>query len=612
MLEHTISDDGHVRIPLQFAFPLYGRVFTESFMFSNGVVGFMSPQTGFCCNGEPLSTNLHPQFNYSIMPLWTDLVNSGSGRFLSQGTPQYQRYGWENISQYGRPESRNTFGVEIKPSGSIDFNYSLIDINGPVTSGVVGDASRGEFIQNYHGNGLTINQIPSLISVLPSSLCLSDPLSNPNCPGYQEAYTAQQCSANPLYNQTCSGYQDAYLNQQCNLNPLFSRDCPGYETAYFTYQCNANPLYSVNCSGYERAYFDYQCNANALYNSQCPGYEQAYFNQQCSLSPLYNNNCPGYQEAYFSQQCSINSLYNTACPGYQQAYFNQQCSLNTLYNVACPGYAQAYYSQQCKVSALYDSGCPGYATAYFNQQCSISPLYNQRCDGYANAYFNQQCSLNTLYNAQCPGYAVAFYNQQCSLSALYDTGCPGYAKAFFDKQCSDSALYNNQCPGYAAAYAKTYVLPKANTVTVSAIKAPEEINKVDVVENRVRDMAVVPVEVPQPQPVPVVVLRLPEPRQQENTKAIADNPRAVAQVKQMMLKPKSLDEQIKLQGILLQSMNNPAFAAYSNVKLVDAQFYKSENPYSQIVMPVNRRTLQGLSSDRLHNELVNSQYLRGN
>ena len=176
----------------------------------------MSPQTGFCCAGEQLSLNTSPTFSYSIMPLWTDLVNYGSGRFLSEGTTQYQRYMWENISQFGRSDSRNTFGVEIKPSGSIDISYSLIDIQGPVTSGIVGNPSLGEFQQIYHGNGLTTSQLLPRYSLTTSSVCSSNPLSNPACPGYQEAYFTQQCSINPLYNQNCPGYQEAYFTQQCS------------------------------------------------------------------------------------------------------------------------------------------------------------------------------------------------------------------------------------------------------------------------------------------------------------------------------------------------------------------------------------------------------------
>ena len=51
VLQHNISDDGYARVPLQFPFPYHGRVFTESYMFSNGVVGFLNPTNSWCCTG---------------------------------------------------------------------------------------------------------------------------------------------------------------------------------------------------------------------------------------------------------------------------------------------------------------------------------------------------------------------------------------------------------------------------------------------------------------------------------------------------------------------------------------------------------------------------------
>jgi hypothetical protein len=62
--------------------------------------------------------------------------------------------------------------------------------------------------------------------------CISDPLSSTECPGYAEAYFAQQCQANPLYDMQCPGYAQAYFAQQCGLDALYDSACPGYEQAY--------------------------------------------------------------------------------------------------------------------------------------------------------------------------------------------------------------------------------------------------------------------------------------------------------------------------------------------------------------------------------------------
>jgi hypothetical protein len=233
VIQHQISDDGYVRVPLQFAFPYYGRVFTESFMFSNGVVGFLNPTNHFCCSGYDITQPHHP-FSFAIMPLQTDLVNYGQGRFLTEGTQQYQRYVWENISEFGRPENLNTFGVEIRPSGFIGIHYEQINIDPSrtVTMGMTGDSSLNQYALNYSGAGFNRVENVSYITQSTGDVCLVDPLFSPSCAGYAQAYLNQQCGLNALYDPSCPGYTQAYFNQQCSINPLYDRGCPGYQTAY--------------------------------------------------------------------------------------------------------------------------------------------------------------------------------------------------------------------------------------------------------------------------------------------------------------------------------------------------------------------------------------------
>jgi hypothetical protein len=230
VIQHQISDDGYVRVPLQFAFPYYGRVFTESYMFSNGVVGFLNPTNTWCCTGFDLRTNNGTPFSFAIMPLQTDLLNYG-GRFLTEGTPQYQRYVWENISEFGVPHNLNTFGVEIRPTGFIGMHYEQVNISPsrPVTIGMTGDV--GEFSQFYHGAGFSQGNFSHIIEST-GNLCVTNPLSSPSCSGYQEAYLAQQCSVSSLYSPQCPNYQQAYQDYQCSLNALYSTSCQGYGEAY--------------------------------------------------------------------------------------------------------------------------------------------------------------------------------------------------------------------------------------------------------------------------------------------------------------------------------------------------------------------------------------------
>ncbi len=294
----TFGDDTWVNVPLKFQFPFYGQVFTNSFMFSNGVVGFMSvgqqPWDSFCCAGEPIN-NSATRFNYTIMPLNTDLYPQPNSVFWTEGSSTYQKYKWENIGEISNGANLNTFGVEIRPTGYIGISYDKVKVDQPTTSAVVGNAALGEYNVHFHGSGFSTVSVPALIEYTSTgNACYTNPLSSPTCPGYLEA--------------------------QCSANPLYSTSCPGYQTAYFTQQCSANPLYAATC----------------------PGYAEAYYNQQCSINPLYANTCPGYAAAYKTQQCSLNALYAVDCPGYAEAYFKDQCLKDSLYSPQCEGYKTAY------------------------------------------------------------------------------------------------------------------------------------------------------------------------------------------------------------------------------------------------------------------------------
>jgi hypothetical protein len=281
---HTIPDDGYVHVPLQFGFPYYGGVFTNSWMFDNGVVGFLDPTTGG--NGgqqywaEPFRNDIGPRFHYMIAPLWTDLVNYGSGSFITEGTNQFQRYTWQNISQWGYPDRLNTFSLEIRPTGYIGVNYEMINVQGyPVSTGTIGNATLGEWAQKQYLDGSQ-----SLGLTLPNwsindtvvDQCILNPLSSPTCSGHTEA----MCATNPLFSTSCSGYQQAYFSQQCSVNSLYDPYCPGYAAAYLSYMCSVDALYSTTCEGYEQAYFDQQCLLNGLYSRQCPNYNQSYAENQ--------------------------------------------------------------------------------------------------------------------------------------------------------------------------------------------------------------------------------------------------------------------------------------------------------------------------------------------
>lgn len=237
---HNLGDDGWANVALPFKFPFYGKTFDTSTMYSNGAVQFGNsipaggwPQSNnsFCCHGMILTTTgISVGYNYSIMPLWTDLTGYSNNHY-TLGTNNSMTYGWYDVSQFGT-NNKSSFELKIDNNGGIDMRWSgALVTNAPVTIGTIGDASKGEFTQNYFSQaGINITGLTQLATG--QDLCVSNPLSSPACLGYQAAYTQQQCLVNALFDPTCPGYQQAYLNAQCIIDSLYSRLCSGYATAY--------------------------------------------------------------------------------------------------------------------------------------------------------------------------------------------------------------------------------------------------------------------------------------------------------------------------------------------------------------------------------------------
>ncbi len=279
ILEHTIVDDGWVQIDLGFTFPLYDKTWTTSFMFANGVVGFISPteipgtgiqNDGLCCNaydfdnvdyanmGATYGGNYAGvRFDYLVAPWHTDLIDIGAGVFKTQGDATFQSYFWENISEYYDANDINTFSTTLYPLGNINFTYQKLDIQEhKVSVFVSGDLSAGDYEQFFYNdptNGgvywtsgdstpVEIDAEESICDVVPdaSIVCLWYP------ENYAAAYFDQQCAISGLYNSGCTNWETA----NCAVDGLWSPTCSNYETAYFDNQCVLDPLYSPACTGW--------------------------------------------------------------------------------------------------------------------------------------------------------------------------------------------------------------------------------------------------------------------------------------------------------------------------------------------------------------------------
>ncbi len=345
----------------------------------------------------------------------------------------------------------------------------------------------------------------------------------------------------------------------------------------------------------------------------------------CSTDPLSSPSCPGYAAAYQTQQCTANPLYNPSCPGYAAAYFTQQCNINPMYSPDCPGYASAYLTYQCSNNPLYSTTCPGYEQAYFDQQCSANPLYNSRCPGYDQAYLAQQCNLNGLYSKSCPNYATAYATkmllEQQGTATIVATAGTVAANA------PATTTTNDGSSSVAVAVVADPVVNQAVTSTATSASPAQAAT------------ATVPLVAPPPPPAaPAPQEKKPEGGQPQGGPPQGQQPqggdkpqpsarqqlaerRAEAAKKDAVEKGKNLanemgkaadmESQKQVQNVVIQAMGfTPGFDAYGKSIVPDVVGYKPFTVYNNQKNVDNRRLGMGLygPSDRLHNELVGSQY----
>lgn len=363
--------------------------------------------------------------------------------------------------------------------------------------------------------------------------------------------------------------------------------------------CSSDPLSSPSCPGYAAAYMNQQCTANPLYNSACPGYATAYFTQQCTANPLYDQACPGYAAAYLSYQCSVNPLYATTCPGYEQAYFNQQCTENALYSTRCSGYEQAYLKQQCSVNPLYATTCSGYAAAYFDQQCRLNGLYDKRCPNYSTAY-----ATKMLLEQQGTASIVATAGVVAATAPATDSS--GEVKVSVVKDENVNAVLTTTATSASPAQAATATVPLAPQPA-----APSEMKQQPMEKKPEGGQPPLQGQGPQGGDKPSG----PTARQQlAERKAEAAKREAVDKGKNLaneMGKAASMEAQKEIQNVVIQAMGfTPGFDAYGKTFVPDVIGYKPFTVYNNQINVDNRRLGWGLygPSDKLHNDLVNSQY----
>jgi len=617
-----LGDDSMSHVPLGFSFPFYGQNFTSSWMSSNGFVSYTGniPGAG-CCGGQNLTTLRDSTYNYIIAPLWTDLIDTTGNATWYKGNSTSMTYGWYGTKEYGTNNS-STFELNINSSGGINVKYggAFVSTGHTVTAGMTGNLANGEYFQYYHGQGFSVPSTGLSWSANGTGAvdqCVINPLSSTTCSGYQAAYTAQQCTISALYNPLCPGYSTAYFTQQCTVSALYNSSCPGYAAAYTTQQCSINPLYSTSCSGYQQAYHDQQCSVNSLYATDCPGYAAAYLDQQCSINPLYSTTCSGYQQAYHDQQCTISPLYATDCQGYAQAYFSQQCSLNGLYDRSCPNYSTAYATRMVLEQQNMAS------------QVATAGVVAQTAPAVTTT---TQTTTPTTTNTTTTGSVTPTISNSGTVSVGPSaTGNATVDKAIAAPQSSANNAAAPAAPVQLVAQAPAPAGPAPTSPSQQSPQGGSDKKSDDKPSGDKSSGEKKQEEKKSDGDKPAGPSQMaggqqdgnkdqPKTARQEiaERKAEAQKKEASANAKNLaneMGKASNMEAQKQMQTVVIQAMSfKPGFDVYSQQLIVQSPFYAPVSVYKNQQTVDNRRLGRGLfgPTDTLHNEMVESQYNRGN
>ena len=175
-------DDSAYHVQLGHEFPYLDKVFTDAWMSTNGFILLWSPtnqnnlgvQTrptyGHCCDGYNFGAGTPNyldakvgQFSYMLAPLWTDLddtnARDGDGYYYSTNETE-SKFLWYQVTEYNRPNSVNTFQLNIDKTGGYEYLYQDVAIDShQAFIGWTGDTAADPFwhTQQFYGDKFTMN-----------------------------------------------------------------------------------------------------------------------------------------------------------------------------------------------------------------------------------------------------------------------------------------------------------------------------------------------------------------------------------------------------------------------------------------------------------------------
>jgi hypothetical protein len=224
-----------------------------------------------CTQYEPSEA---PNTNYTMYPFWTDLIMGGNSSMLAMQVDNKVIFGWYEMWEYYR-DSKNTFELWLYPNNSYEARYSELDIKDhDVFIGIQGNENERETYyfhdkcftgqvnskecvsQDWNDTAINFDLENNGSILVGEALDCSDPLVDPSCPYYWEAYDDQQCDLDPQYGPFCRGYTQedsvAYFDEE-QVDYGFNEEDLWYDEEYDEWLDPNDPCYQNNCADFTDA-----------------------------------------------------------------------------------------------------------------------------------------------------------------------------------------------------------------------------------------------------------------------------------------------------------------------------------------------------------------------
>ena len=229
--------------PLGFDFEFYGSTFDDVNISMNGFFTFqnnfsVSRSRNYLSEVIPATS-----FNYTIYPLWTDLINNGTQNPYiktfgnTSDTDQYFVIGWYNAREYNNSNKNSFEAILYETTNVIEFRYDKIDIsNHDITIGLQGNNEAVTYLRYEDTNSTAFNR--------------TDDWSLTTAPVIDESFTnlSSECLVDSDFSELCDVYdlsfdieEDDYYLQGSGVSDVMLL---GYDDEDDFYGFNDEELYT--------------------------------------------------------------------------------------------------------------------------------------------------------------------------------------------------------------------------------------------------------------------------------------------------------------------------------------------------------------------------------